>query len=361
MTDGSAHDHDAASPSAGAPAPDRSVGLLGRVAVAANEADDVQGAAEEVVALLGRYVGADAATCWFRDRAGALTPVGAWYLGAQAPAGLPTAVQRGVPVGFGTLPGRVDATHAPVWLVGLRGRDHWLAGRGDGDLGIRTAFAVPVWSHDSVVGVLAAFCRDERPVDLPLLELLEQVVTQLGAVYRRCLRASASVDVPAAGDGPPSVPAPWLGGGRGHGVDPAAIAHRVRTPLSGVLGPLELLVAGEEDAERRELLEVALRSALELHGVLEAGLRGGLPPVAAADPGPGDLAARPSTDADGLDAFRSDEPTSTESTEPTSTEATEPTSTEPSSTEATELTSTEATSTEATSTEATVDASPVRS
>ncbi|MFN8039565.1 MAG: GAF domain-containing protein [Acidimicrobiales bacterium] len=306
MTDGAVHDDDRVTPVVGAPAADRSLGLLGRVAVAANEADDVQTAADEVVALLGRYVDADAATCWFRDRDGALMPIGAWYLGASAPPGLPAAVQRGVPVGFGTLPGRVDASRAPVWLVGLRGRDHWLAGRGDGDLGIRTAFAVPVWSHGSVVGVAAAFCRDERPVDLELLELLEQVATQLGAVHRRCARSAA----PPAGEGPatvepPSVPASWLGGGRGHAVDPAAIAHRIRTPLSGVLGPLELLVAGEDDPERRELLEVALRSARELHGVLEAGLRGGLPVAATTEAGADDAVEPPEpTDADGLDAFR---------------------------------------------------------
>lgn len=238
------------------------VGLLGRVAVAANEARDVAEALDEGLSQLGRHARCVAATVWLSGgRTRPLEPSRRWFRTARASPSLVRAVDDGDPVALGSLPGRVEASGAPVWLVGLDGRSHWLGGADDARLGVAAAFGVPLWVGGEHCGVLAGFYAEERPVDAHLLELVEQVATQLAVAFRRLAR-------PEPG---PS----WLLGSSS--IDAAAIAHRVRTPLIGVLTPLELLHEAEEDPQRRELLEVALAAAQELHGLIEAALRGPAP------------------------------------------------------------------------------------
>ena len=76
------------------------------------------------------------------------------------------------------------------------------------------------------------------------------------------------VDVPMKGSGEvglqldASVTTPFL----------ADLCHRVRTPLNGILGTLELLLEGELADEPRELARVAYESALVLHRVFEEDL-----------------------------------------------------------------------------------------
>ncbi len=49
----------------------------------------------------------------------------------------------------------------------------------------------------------------------------------------------------------------------------ADLCHRVRTPLHGILGALELLLDGELSPDARELALVAYQSTAALHSVFE--------------------------------------------------------------------------------------------
>jgi signal transduction histidine kinase len=118
--------------------------------------------------------------------------------------------------------------------------------------------------------VLGTFSTEHHPADPACLELVEHVATQLGAVHRREVhrervrRPAAPVDR--------SVGPRWASGMITATGD---LAHVVRTPLHGLLGPLELLTAGEQDARRRELLEAAMASARQLEVLLETALTDG--------------------------------------------------------------------------------------
>jgi signal transduction histidine kinase len=50
----------------------------------------------------------------------------------------------------------------------------------------------------------------------------------------------------------------------------ADVCHRVRTPLNGILGSLELLLGEEISDEARELAAAAFESARDLHRVFES-------------------------------------------------------------------------------------------
>jgi signal transduction histidine kinase len=52
----------------------------------------------------------------------------------------------------------------------------------------------------------------------------------------------------------------------------ADVCHRVRTPLNGILGSLELLLGEEISDDARELAAAAYESALDLHRVFESEL-----------------------------------------------------------------------------------------
>jgi signal transduction histidine kinase len=58
-----------------------------------------------------------------------------------------------------------------------------------------------------------------------------------------------------------------------HDVFLADLCHRVRTPLNGILGTLELLLEGDLADESRELARVAYDSAVVLHLVFEHDLQ----------------------------------------------------------------------------------------
>jgi len=252
----------------------RDLALLCRVAVAANEAMTLASATEEIVTMLARHVGCGAATAWVRDRPEAvLRPSGIWYTANdERIVGLRAAVEARLFVAPGSLPGRVGGTGAPVWIDDLTDDTQfsrgWLSGSAEVDqgLGIRAAFAVPVWMGRDVVGVVGLFDADPRPCDDAILELVEQVATQFGCVVDRFSSRRAQDSAPAA------VPIDhhvlnaaidqmWLA--------LADIAHEVRTPMSGVLGNLELLLAHEDTGVGSDLAEGAFAAALHLHHLIE--------------------------------------------------------------------------------------------
>ena len=59
----------------------------------------------------------------------------------------------------------------------------------------------------------------------------------------------------------------------------AGVCHRVRTPLNGILGSLELLLGEDISDEARELAAAAFESARDLHRVFESELQAEFEPM----------------------------------------------------------------------------------
>ncbi len=236
----------------------REVMLLCRVAVAANEAVSMASAAEEALSLVARHLDWPAATLYLRTEPGPLRPTGLWYAASEnCWRALAGAVASRLEVPTGSLPGSVAGTGAPVWLEHLDTRGSWLRDEHDRELGVSSAFAVPVWAGREVIGVVTLFHHEHVPVDAAAMELVEQVVTQLGAAARRLPSGAAD---PATHDLPAGGPAvPLL----------ANLAHEIRTPLNGLIGNLELLGERASEPECRDLAALALQCALDAHQVFE--------------------------------------------------------------------------------------------
>jgi len=254
----------------------RELMLLGRVAVASNEATSLGQAIEECLSLVARHAGWPVATMWIRDRdRHELYPSGRWF--CEHPSrfdALVDAVSSRLTVPPGSLPGVVATSGAPQWLEGLRDKPNWLRGDRDGELGVATVLAVPVWAGPQVIGVVALFHEESIPRFHQLLELIEQVVTQLGVAVRRFEEPAVRASSLAGG-----IESEWvvtgvagIGHNGGDTAQLAKLAHEIRTPLHGLIGSLELLADGGLDPECRALSEAALRSALDLHSRLEGWL-----------------------------------------------------------------------------------------
>jgi signal transduction histidine kinase len=234
----------------------REVMLLARVAVATNEASVLGPAVTECLSLVARHLGWPVATMWLRRGDDPrLFPTGHWYRDpCYTGAALADAVAARLSAPTGSLPDTVAANGVPEWLEGLKARTNWLSGQHDDELGVATALAVPVWSGNEVIGVAAFFTDEAAPVEPHTMELVEQVVTQLGAAVGRL-----AIDGEA---GDPTVAA-------GVAESLGAVAHHVRTPLNGLIGNLELLCDGGLSADAKDLASRALQSAIDLHRQFE--------------------------------------------------------------------------------------------
>jgi len=126
------------------------------------------------------------------DGSGELVPTGIWHL--NDPDSFEefrqvTAATRFAPaVG---LPGRVLAQEQPVWTVDVTEAADPPGARFDTDHGIRTGFALPIWGGSEVLAVLELYATEPRECDAQLLDVAEQIGTQLGHVVERSRSESA--------------------------------------------------------------------------------------------------------------------------------------------------------------------------
>ncbi len=83
------------------------------------------------------------------------------------------------------LPGRVLAGGKAHWIMDVLRDDNFPRAASARDLGIHAAFAFPVLAHGEVALVLEFASPETVPPDLPLLEVMETIGTQLGWILER--------------------------------------------------------------------------------------------------------------------------------------------------------------------------------
>ncbi|WP_371766906.1 putative bifunctional diguanylate cyclase/phosphodiesterase [Massilia sp.] len=171
------------------------IALLESIAVAANEADDVQAAMGRALEAMCRYVSSPLGNLWLVSGARGqerLDATGIWYDEAARNGDSPvqelrTRTEAGMFAPGVGLPGR----------VALSGRPEWVATDGTGTVelprlplivgaGFASLVAFPVMIASEVVAVVKFFSRKREAPDESLLRLMAQVGTQLGRVFERC-------------------------------------------------------------------------------------------------------------------------------------------------------------------------------
>jgi predicted signal transduction protein with EAL and GGDEF domain len=157
--------------------------LLEAVVLASNESSTVQDALQGAVDAICAHTSWPVGHAYLREPAsGDLVPTASWHLEApsQFAAFRRATEQLTFTEGIG-LPGRVLATGAAAWITDVTidpnfARKH---------LGVRGAFAFPIYADGEMHAVLEFFTAAAVAPDLTLLEVMTQIGSHLGRVVER--------------------------------------------------------------------------------------------------------------------------------------------------------------------------------
>lgn len=161
------------------------VQLLQQAAVAANEADTLQQAAELVVRQIGNHVSCDVSQVWLSPAASAVDVRSAeWQLVASSRPPTHQVSDDFLPGPVVGLAGRVHSTGRPAWMPHIAGEDKCSGG-------LRSAFAFPVKVGSEVVAVLAFFSCAHMEPSGSFEDVVTGIATQLGRLVERQRAAEA--------------------------------------------------------------------------------------------------------------------------------------------------------------------------
>jgi diguanylate cyclase (GGDEF)-like protein/PAS domain S-box-containing protein len=172
------------------------VAILQRVAVAANEAENLEVAARTALAEICHHTGWPVAHLYVTDEPGRVSPTTVWHLDDPERTAMFREITEATVLYAGEgLPGRVLASGRPVWIPDVTRDRNFPRARHARDIGVRAAFALPVLVGAEVVAVLEFFAHESLEPNEPLLEVMAHIGTQLGRVVersrgRQALRAS---------------------------------------------------------------------------------------------------------------------------------------------------------------------------
>lgn len=211
----------------------KTVELLERIAVAANEASDVDEALQTCLDLVCDHTGWPVGHVYgFSKNVGDLYPTKIWHFDDPEP----FATFRGVTEetrfapGVG-LPGRVLSSSEPAWIVDVTEDTNFPRAKLAKDIGVKAGFAFPVLVGDEVSAVLEFFSEEAVAPVPELLEVMAHVGTQLGRVVERGEANKAIVRAKETAEHANRTKSEFL----------ANMSHELRTPLNAIIGFSELM------------------------------------------------------------------------------------------------------------------------
>lgn len=165
----------------------RQLKLLERIATSSNQSGSIDEALRFAIHDICHYTGWSFGNSWRKVTQGEhLVPTGIWW--ARDRVALEPFITHSQQLTFDPgkgLPGRVCEDGRPHWVLDVTRDDNFPRAESAAGCGLRSAFAFPVKAGIEVAAVLEFFTLEELKPDSELLQLAEQIGTQLGRVIER--------------------------------------------------------------------------------------------------------------------------------------------------------------------------------
>ena len=164
----------------------KEIELLQIIAVAANEASNVDNAMQIALRQICTRTGWPVGHVLLKDSSGDLVPTALWHF--DKPQRFETfrevseAIRLKPEIG---LPGRVLATRKPAWITDVTKDPNFPRAKAAAEIGVRAGFAFPVSIGPEIVAVMEFFSEVPVEPDEGLLGVMVHVGSQLGRVIER--------------------------------------------------------------------------------------------------------------------------------------------------------------------------------
>lgn len=170
---------------------DSLVQLLQSVAVAANEANTIEDAAQQCMDRVCAYLGWPVGHLYIcgrraEDRHGELAPTKVWHI--DDPAIVEPFSQATEETKFGPgsgLPGKAMVNGEPIWIEDISAGPDEPRARQAEEAGLRAGLALPIMVGSEVAGVVEFFSTEAMKADAALLDVMAHIGAQLGQVVAR--------------------------------------------------------------------------------------------------------------------------------------------------------------------------------
>ena len=165
--------------------------------------------------------------------------------------------QCAFPPGIG-LPGRVWQSNKAHWLPDVINDANFPRARTASAEGLHSAFGFPIRGEAGVIGVIEFFSRQIREPDRDILELFEQIGTQIGQfIERRNAERELQVAQTQAEDAT-----------RAKSDFLANMSHEIRTPMNAIIGMTELTLKSKLSRPQHQQLRTVKLAADSLMNLL---------------------------------------------------------------------------------------------